>query len=170
MPLLKSSLDSLQVLICFTTSDIVLGLQTSSTPLKTSQSLNGSSCPYPKRLCSARDVPQQLPPSHKKRDENQLCLLATTLCTEREDELLRLYFSTVKSRGNAVFTKTQFDMTRGCSSLTGREEPLGSRHQAAVPSGLHSGSHQPRGLTRDFLGLWCSQAALSTPTEVSSVL
>lgn len=59
-------------------------------------------------------------------------------------------------------------------SLTWREAvPLWrvvKNHWEVATRPHHSSSHQPQGLTRDFVRLWCSQAALSTPTKVSSVL
>lgn len=60
MPLLKSSLDLLQVLICFTTGHRVLGLQTFPTPFKNVTIPPSSSSPHSKFLCLARDIPQRL--------------------------------------------------------------------------------------------------------------
>lgn len=132
MPLLKSSLDLLQVLICFTTGHIVLGLQTFPTPFKNITVPYRSSSPHPKFLCLERDLSQQLFPFHVKRDGTRLSPLATTPCIEQE-KLLQLYFLTIKWWGNVIFVKTKLETTRGLSYSKGHEGPSQSCQQAAAP-------------------------------------
>lgn len=131
MPLLKSSLALLHILICFTTGHIVPGLQSSPISFRNITIPSGAPPHTPNFSAWQRiahngyanfKIVMGLDPLHSQ-------LLKST----EQEKPLQLYLSTIKRWGNVTFMKTKLE-TRGFSSSKGHEEPLGScQHTAAAP-------------------------------------
>lgn len=131
MPLLKSSLALLHILICFTTGHKVPGLQSFPISFRNITIPSGAPPHTPDFSAWQRTA-------HNGHIHFKNChgigpsSLTTTRCTEQEKPL-QLYASTVKRWGNVIFMKTKLE-TRGFSYLRGHEEPLGScQYTAAAP-------------------------------------